>query len=232
MDMGCENCSSRTKGCFSAIGPKAILEVNENKTLHKHKKGKVIFSEGNPSTGIYCIRHGKIKLSKTNQSGKESIIQLISAGNLIGHHNFFAGSTYYASAIVMEDAEVCRLPTEFIMEAISNHPTLAIQIIKQLSHAMSETEIKLNSLLQRNVRERLAQLLLTLSYTYGVKDEERLRLDIKLSRDEIAALIGTVNETVTRFITEFKTEGLIEEEGKNIYVIDHDRLKDFANLDG
>lgn len=233
MTTGCENCFLKTtNGCFSTISLDAALDVNKNKTIQKHKKGKVIFSEGNLSTGLYCIKSGKVKLTKTNQSGKESIVQLASPGNFIGHYNLFNGLNYFASAVALEEVEVCYLPKKFIMESICNHPSLNLQIINQLSRGMSDAEIKLNSVLKKNVRERLAHLFVTLYTTHGTTMEGRTRLDIKLSRDEIASMIGTVNETVTRFITEFKTEGLIEEENKYFFIIDQERLKEFANLDG
>jgi CRP-like cAMP-binding protein len=95
---------------------------------------------------------------------------------------------------------------------------------------MGAAEKKLTSLHQKNVRERLAELIISLKATHSVKVGNRWRIDLKLTREEMATMIGTANETVIRFMTEFKDAGIIEQEGKVIYVIDEEKLLDWANL--
>lgn len=95
---------------------------------------------------------------------------------------------------------------------------------------MGIAEARSTSMVQKNVCERLAELLLSLMKAYGVQEEGRWRLNIKLTREEIASIIGTANETVIRFISDFKHEGLIEQEGKTLYILDEKRLLQFANL--
>ena len=95
---------------------------------------------------------------------------------------------------------------------------------------MGNAENKLTSLHQKNVRERLAELLLSLKATHGVKEKDRWRLDLKLTREEMATMIGTANETLIRFMTEFKDAGIIEQEGKVIFIKDEDELLNWANI--
>lgn len=84
--------------------------------------------------------------------------------------------------------------------------------------------------MNKNIRERLAELLLTLSESYGEVNEDRIKLEIRLTREEMASMIGTVNETVTRFITEFKSDGIIEEEDKVIYITNQEKLMKVARV--
>ena len=95
---------------------------------------------------------------------------------------------------------------------------------------MGSAEARSASLSQKNVRERLAELFLMLNKSYGVQELNRTKLDIKLTREEIASMVGTANETVIRFISEFKDEGLIEQDGKTIYILDEKKLLEYANL--
>ena len=95
---------------------------------------------------------------------------------------------------------------------------------------MGAAENKLTSLHQKNVRERLAELLLLLEQTHGEDVEEGRKLNIKLTREEMATMIGTANETLIRFISEFKDEGLIEQKGKTIILTNKEKLADWANL--
>jgi CRP-like cAMP-binding protein len=208
----------------------ALEEVSHTKNMNTYKKGQVIFYQGNPPFGLYCISSGKIKISKIGNDGKESIVRIASGGDVLGHRSLFSNESYAATATAMEDTSICFLDKKFIFKSIQEQPSIALNIIKKLSHEMGSAETLNASMSQKNVRERLAELLITLSKTYGVVEKDKIKLDIKLTREEIGSMIGTASETVIRFMTEFKAEGLIEQVGKTIYVIDEERLLEFANL--
>lgn len=143
---------------------------------------------------------------------------------------FFSEEKYSATATVIEDAAICFLDKKFIYKAIEDQPSIALNLIHKLSRDMGAAETRNANMAQKNVRERLAELLLTLKRSYGTKEDRGWRLDIKLTREEIASMIGTASETVIRLITEFKEEKLIEQEAKVIYIIDEARLIEFANI--
>jgi CRP-like cAMP-binding protein len=229
-NIDCEHCQSKDKGIFCQLEHAALSEVDHNKVMNNYKKGQTIFFQGNPPFGLYCINSGKIKVSKLGNDGKESIIRIAGPGDVLGHRSLFSQENYTATATVIEDAAICFLDKKFIYKAVEKEPTIALNLIQKLSKEMGSAEARSAALSQKNVRERLAELFLMLKKTYGVQEENRWRLDIKLTREEMASMVGTANETVIRFISEFKEEGLIEQEGKTIYVIDEDRLLEFANL--
>lgn len=229
-NVNCENCSSRSKGIFCELENSAIREVSENKVMNIYKKGHTIFHQGNPPFGLYCVNSGKIKISKIGNDGKESIIRIAREGDVLGHRSLFSNELYNATATILEDAAVCFIDRKFIYKAIQAHPEIAIQLIQKLSKEMGAAESMTASLSQKNVRERLAELFLMLKQSYGIKEQNRIRLDIKLTRDELAAMIGTASETVIRFISEFKDEGILEQEGKVIFIKDEEKLIEFANM--
>jgi CRP-like cAMP-binding protein len=204
--------------------------VSQHKVTNTYKKGQVLFYQGNPPFGLYCINNGKIKVTKTGNDGKESIVRLAGGGDVLGHRSLFSNENYTATATAMEDTTVCFLDKKYIFQAIEEQPSIALNVIRKLSREMGSAEQKSAAMFQKNVRERLAELFLTLMKSYGVKEGKRTRLDIKLTREEIASMIGTASETVIRFITEFRDEGLIEQEGKTIYVVNEEKLLEFANL--
>lgn len=226
----CENCASRSRGIFCELESKALVGVSARKVTNIYKKGHTIFFQGNPPLGLYCIKSGKIKVSKYGGDGKESIIRLTSGGDILGHRSLFSNENYTATATVMEEATICFIDKKFIFQAIQEQPTVAMHIIEKLSKEMGIAETKSASLSQRNVRERLAELLLMLMKTYGVKEDGRIKLNIKITREEFASLVGTANETIIRFISEFRDVGIIEQEGKCIYIVDENKLVEFANL--
>lgn len=226
----CENCSSKNKGIFCDLGAPELKSISENKVTNTYKKGQTIFFQGNPTFGLYCVQSGKIKLSKIGTDGKESIVRLIGPGDVLGHRCLFGQEKYTATATVIEESSICFLDKKFIYKAVHENPTISLHIIEKLSRDMGQAEERNASLSQKTVRERLAELLLTLKKSYGVQMGGRLKLDIKLTREEMASLVGTASETVIRFISEFRDEGLIEQEGKTIYLLEEERLIEIANL--
>lgn len=226
----CEECPTRGKGIFCELEKFALAEVSDNKVMNTYKKGHTLFFQGNPSFGLYCVNSGKIKISKMGNDGKESIVRIASAGDVLGHRSLFSNENYGATATAIEDATICFIDKKYIYKSLKENPSIGIQLIQKLSVEMGAAETKAASMFQKNVRERLAELFLTLKESFGVKEGNRTKLDIKLTREEMASMIGTANETIIRFVTEFKDEGIIEQEGKTIFIINEGKLLEFANL--
>lgn len=229
---GCENCESRDKGIFCDLSHLALATVSQNKVMNNYKKGQTIFYQGNPPFGLYCIAHGKIKVTRMGSDGKESIVRIAGPGDVLGHRSLFSKESYSATATVIEDASICFLDKNYIYSALQEQPSIALQLIEKLSRDMGAAE-KRNALMsQKNARERLAELFLSFRKSYGVEDPSgRIRLDIKLNRDEIASIVGTAHETIIRLISEFKDEGILEQEGKTLFIVDEEKLTEFANLE-
>jgi len=226
----CEHCLCKDKGIFCNLEETALASVSDSKVMNTYKKGHTIFFQGNPPFGLYCINSGKIKVTKMGSDGKESIVRIAGPGDVLGHRSLFSNENYSATATVIEDSAICFLDKKYIYKALQDEPSIALNLIQKLSKEMGQAEAKSAAMSQKNVRERLAELLLTLYKSYGVKEGSRKKLDIKLTREEMASMVGTANETIIRFISEFKEEGLIEQEGKVIYILDEEKLIEFANL--
>jgi len=227
----CSNCPSLTKGVFCSLGAEELKDVSDHKITNIYKKGQTLFVQGNHPFGLYCISSGNIKVTKIGADGKESIVRIATAGDVLGHRSLFTDQYYMATATALEDTKVCFLDKKFIMKVINDQPTVSMNIIEKLSADMGAAENKLSSLHQKNVRERLAELLLLLKESHGEKLEDgRTKIVIKLTREEMATMIGTANETLIRFISEFKEAGLIEQEGKIIIIKNEEELIEWANL--
>lgn len=228
----CEHCPSKDKGIFCDLEKSILTEVAQHKILNSYKKGQTIFFQGNPPFGLYCVANGKIKISKVGQDGKESILRIAGPGDVIGHRSLFGRENYSATASIIEDAMICFLDKTYIYSALKNNPSIALNMIEKLSKEMGAAESRNASMSQKSARERLAELFLNFIKKYGIEESDgRIRLDIKLNRDEIASIVGTAHETIIRLISEFKTEGILEQEGKTIFILDQDKLLQFANLD-
>ena len=226
----CEHCVSRSEGIFCDLHLPEMDEISQFKINNTYKKGQTLFVQGNHPFGIYCISNGNIKLTKTGIDGKETIVRIAQGGDILGHRSLFTDDNYSATATAMEDTEVCFIDKKFILKIIEKNPSVALNIINKLSRDMGSAEKKLSSLHQKNVRERLAELLLSLKATHGTLEEGKWKIELKLTREEMATMIGTANETLIRFMTEFKEAGIIEQVGKTIFITNEEELLNWANL--
>lgn len=229
-NLECSNCPSQGKGIFCELESMALQEVSSHKIDNTYKKGQTLFVQGNPPFGMYCISKGNIKVTQVGEDGKESIVRIATAGDVLGHRSIFTDQYYNATATAVDETTVCFIDKKFILKLVQEKPSVACNLIARLGRDLGAAENRISSFYQKNVRERLAELLLLLKQSHGIQEDSRIRLDIKLTREEMASIIGTASETLIRFMTELKQEGFIEQEGKNIFITNEKGLIDFANI--
>jgi len=203
----CELCESRMDSIFENISEKDQKRMSGEKTCKHYKRGEMIFHEGQRPSGLYCINQGKVKVFKLGDEGREQIVRLDKPGDVLGYRALISGEAYKASASALEACVVCFIPASVIFEMIESNPDIAFRMMKIFSNDLKNAENRLTDFTQKPVRERLAQTLLTLTQNYGVTEEGYL--NIYLTRQEWANLMGTTTETAIRTISEFNKEGLI-----------------------
>jgi CRP-like cAMP-binding protein len=230
MKTPCETCQSREKSIFCELTQNELADISNHKITNLYKKSQTLFHEGNPPFGLFCINEGKIKLSKTSSDGKESIVRIVGPGDVLGHRTLFSEGPYQATATALEDCKVCFIDKKYFLELIKAKPQIANEVIAHLSKEMGAVEERIAHFYTKNVRERLAEVLIEFKEKYGIEEDGKIRLDIKLTREEMASFIGVATETLIRFMTEFKDEGAIEQEGKTIFITDLEKLAELGNL--
>lgn len=227
--LSCQHCQARFGSIFCKAEGEQLATLNASKVCSLYKKGQVIFQEGAHSFGIYCINSGKIKLSHSGDDGREQIIRLVKAGDIMGYKALLSGERYTATAIALEDAQVCFIPKDLFLSVLQSDPSLSLEMMRILSSELRKAELKITHLAQKPVRERLAETLLFIHETYGVESDGQT-LNVRLSREEIANLVGTATESAIRLLSEFKKEGMIELEGKKIRLLNMKSMIKTANL--
>ncbi len=228
--LDCKTCTQRFASVLCKVKYNSIEQINEERICTFYKKGQVIFHEGSRPFGIYCVNSGKIKLSKFGDDGKEQLLRLVKPGDLMGYRSLLSQDKYSVSAVALEDSGVCFIPKELFMGILQKDGAFSMEIMKLLSDDLRKAEISITHLAQRPVRERLAEALLFIKESYGF-EADNSTLNLKLSREELANLVGTATETVIRLLSEFKSDNIISLEGKKIKVISHAKLVSTANLD-
>ena len=226
----CSLCAHLKDSLFNGLQPEDLSRINNHKTCVQYKKGQNIFYEGTRPTGLFCINGGKVKVFKNNIQGKEFILYISKPGDFLGYRALLSEEFYGATATVLEDAKICFIQKDNFLEVLQKNPLFMKRVVKEVCKQMGIMEERMAELAHKSVRERLAGNLLMLKESYGIEGEESVLLDIALSREDWASLVGTATETVIRLLSDFKADELISFEGKKIRVLDPKRLAKQADL--
>lgn len=215
----CVGCESVCKSIFREE------DIGFHRVTQHYKKGETLFHEGMPCTGVYCLSSGKIKLFKTEPSGSEMIMKFMGPGEFIGHGALAKDKVNICSAVALEDSECCFFVAAEFMTLLRANPALMFGIFEKVESELAEAFSMNVQLARKNVRERAADFFVRMAQEFGTQSEEVIRIDLKLTREEIASYLGTAHETAIRIISEFKAERLIREEGRCFYVLNLPGLK-------
>jgi CRP-like cAMP-binding protein len=226
MLFSCVGCPTRPKSVLSDIPTEILEELSKTKVVNVYKKGQTLFYEGNRPYGVYCMNSGKVKLSKHAPEGKEFIVKVSKAGDMIGYRAFFTNELYTSTAEVIEDAHICFLDRERFFDLIKKHPPFSLKLLSMMGHDIKCAEENSRNLAYKSAQERIVELILTMKETYGIEqDNGTIKVDILLSRDDLAGLLGTTTETAVRLTTWLKDKELIEMNKKYMYITNLDGLQ-------
>jgi CRP-like cAMP-binding protein len=210
--------------------PAEELEILfSNTTEHLYTKGQVIFREGAQPSGIYFIKNGKAKKYKVDKEGREQIIYVANTGELVGFHALLAEERYPDSAAVLEESKITFIPKDDFLEVLNNSKVLAKRLLKTLSHEFAVFANSLALFTQRSVRERFAMQLVLMREKYKQNFVPGMDVEINMSREDLASLVGTARENILRILKDFKEEGILETKGRKIIIKDIKKLLSIAN---
>jgi len=224
----CEECVSNITNIFKHLKQTEIEDLNYVKSCNFHKRGEIIYHEGNRPTGVYCVSKGIIKLYKTGIEGKEQIIRFAKKGDIIGYRSILSSELACTTAKVIEDVNLCFIPSESWLKLLHDNSDFSMDIMKFACDELGKSNSFITDIAQKNVRERLAEILLYLKNDFGL-DKDGV-LQISLTREEIANITGTATESAIRLLSEFKEDKLIALNGRKISILDEKRLKKTANM--
>ena len=223
----CEQCIVRELSSLKALNKDELLKIAGCKTSRSIKKGEPIFEEGDVVNGVYCIKAGVCKMSKLSANGKDQIVKLIKAGELLGQRSMISDEPANLSAVALDDMEVCFIPKAEILGFFDTNNQFSMNLMKTICGDLKDTSDHLVSISQKTVKERLAETLIYLQDNFGKNPDGSLI--IQLSREELAGMIGTATESCIRLLSDFKKLGLIELNGKKIFLKDITKLKRIAD---
>ena len=219
----------KSSSVIANLPPAELAMLTANMNTQFYNKGEILFREGAYATGIYFIQEGKAKKYKADKNGKEQIIYVANTGEILGYHALLAEERYPDSAAVLENSEIAFIPKEDFFEVLENSKVLPQRLLKTLSH---EFFVLVNSIAlfgQRSVRERFAMQLILMREKYKENFTPGMTVEINMSREDLASLVGTARENILRILKDFKQEGILETKGRKIIIRDVNKLLAIAN---
>lgn len=194
-----------------------------NGRIKKYKKKQNIYQEGDSPLYIYQILKGKIRSYLFYQDGRELSTSIYTAGDYFGYEALLAHERYSDNAQTIEDTDLCLINKQVFFELLYQNPSIAQKFIHLLSDNIREKEEQLLRLAYHSVRKKVADALVNLARKF-VDNPEDDRCTVRISREDLAALTGTANETVSRTLADFKAENLLSKDGNAIIIHSINRL--------
>ncbi len=211
---------------FEGMPPEQLKELARIVVTKTIKRGQVIFSEGDEGTGFYVLISGRAKIFKLAPDGKEQILHIAAPGVPFGEVPVFAGERFPAYAEALEECRSLFFPRPAFVDLIKKNPILALNMMAVLARRLRRFTGMIENLSLKEVPGRLAAHFLYLSER--AEGAEELRLEI--SKSQLAGLLGTIPETLSRILARMTKEGLIEPVGqRQIRILDRERLEELAD---
>jgi CRP/FNR family transcriptional regulator, polysaccharide utilization system transcription regulator len=213
---------------FKKLTDEEFNRLNFEKTCSTYKKGTIVYREGSRLTGFYCVTKGIVKVFKTGIDGKEQIIKFAKRGEIIAYRSLLSQELACTTAKVIEEAVLCHIPYQTLLFLIQNNWQFSHHMLQIVCRELREANDYITDIAQKSVRERLAEVLLLLRENFDLDRQNTLQ--ISLTREELANMVGTATESVIRLLSEFRTDNLIELQGRKIKFLNIPGLRKIANI--
>jgi DNA-binding response OmpR family regulator len=199
-----------------------IQQLSEQYDIANYERKQILYQENKKPRFLFYLLKGKVKCFKSNEDGKEYIMNLYTEGDFIGYSALLEDSFYEDSAVILEDAEIMPIPKDDFLQMVYNDINIATKFIHIISHNVKEKEDRLINLAYSSLRKRVATALVEIVTKFNLKEQA---MPIEISREEIAQYVGTATESLIRTLSDFKAEKLIEIKSGRIIVNNIEKLK-------
>ncbi len=206
---------------FGGLSSEHLDEIERIAVIKQYGRGESIFFEGDPGTGFYMVATGRVKIFKTSISGKEQILHIFGAGEPFGEVPVFHGQPFPANATALEKTSLIFFSRQAFVDIVHTMPSLVMNMLAVLSMRLRRFTTQIENLSLKEVPARLAGYLLYVAEEQGnVK-----QVELQISKGQLASLLGTIPETLSRIFAKMSEEGLISVDGKMISLLDLEGLE-------
>ena len=213
---------------FESIDQEEMESISKMVVDNQVRKKQPVYLAGDPSENLYFLKEGRVKITRVDESGKEITLTLLEPGEVFGELGLFDDSPRETTAIALEDSLICMMRRSDFEKLMSNKPELSFKLSKLMGLKLRHIENRIDELIFSDVPTRLARLLLRLVDQHPRLTRQGMRINIKLSQQELANLIGATREMTSSVLNSFKKDELIDIQEKFIYILNRKELVKIA----
>lgn len=210
---------------FAYLDDEQLAEVEKAILERNYQKGRIIFMEDEPGEAVFFVKSGRIKITKQTKDGREHILHFINPGEVFAEVVMFGDGTYPATAEVVEDSTIGMIRNVDMERIIKSNPGIALGMLKIMARRLRISQQQLIELALLDTTRRAASMLLFLAGEQGVKTDKGIEIDISLTNQDLANLIGTSRETANRILNDFRRQKAISVQKSRVTILDKYKLK-------
>jgi CRP-like cAMP-binding protein len=227
MGVGVAKPGAQEKSLFAGLGPEEEKRLLAASKPVACARGDIIFAQGEPVSGIWSVEEGAVRVSQA-EGGKTVLVRVAGAGDTVGHRSVFTHAAFQGTAIAMLDSSLLFVPKEALLALLGTSPEFSLRLIRRMARDLDLFEANQAALRTGSIDHRLGLLLGQLAESHGIKQGRgAVRIELPLSRADLAAMVGVAEETVIRGLASLRRRGLISEQNSRILVKNAAR-KDFV----
>jgi CRP/FNR family transcriptional regulator, cyclic AMP receptor protein len=231
VEYNCAECRVRADRLFCNMSEGAVAALDSVKFTGLYPKGSLLFVEGEEPRGIFILCSGRAKLTTSSTEGKTLIVKIAEPGEVLGASATILGKPYEVSAETIEPSQLNFIKRDDFLKYLNTHAEACLHTAQQLSEKYHSAQREIRSLgLSQTTSEKLARLLLDWCERGGEQTTKGIRLKVLLTHEEIAQMIGTTRETVTRLLSDFKKKKIIDVKGSSMFVISKPQLEHLVSV--
>ncbi len=231
VEYNCGECRVRAERLFCNMSDPAVEALDSVKFTGLYPKGSLLFVEGEEPRGIFILCSGRAKLTTSSTEGKTLIVKIAEPGEVLGASATILGKPYEVSAETIEPSQLNFIKRDDFLKYLNTHAEACLHTAQQLSEKYHSAQREIRSLgLSQTTSEKLARLLLDWCERGGEQTTKGIRLKVLLTHEEIAQMIGTTRETVTRLLSDFKKKKIIDVKGSSLFVMSKAQLEHLVSV--
>jgi len=215
---------------FASLKPADLDDLARITKINKYKKGDSIFHQADPGSTLYIIASGQVKITVSSPEGDEIILTILTDGDFFGELSLLDQHPRSANVVTMMDTQTIILHHHDLLNFLDTHHKLAIEIMAELSRRLREANTALEDSVFLNLPTRLAKRLLELGKKHGVKTDRGIEIDLHLTQQDLADMVGASRVAVNKQLKMFKIKGLIDAYKKQLIITRPDKLSEYTNV--
>jgi CRP/FNR family transcriptional regulator len=231
VEYNCGECRVRADRLFCNMSESAVEALDSVKFTGLYPKGSLLFVEGEEPRGVFILCSGRAKLTTSSTEGKTLIVKIAEPGEVLGASATILGKPYEVSAETIEPSQLNFIKREDFLKYLNSHAEACLHTAQQLSEKYHSAQREIRSLgLSQTTSEKLARLLLDWCDRGGEQTTKGIRIKVLLTHEEIAQMIGTTRETVTRLLSDFKKKKIVDVKGSSLFVLNKPQLEHLVSV--